>query len=144
VVELDKDLYAQGDPITVTATTMAYDIRTPGAENISDSHFSPVYSSRTFEFVLVDGQGQAVHMTEEGDRLRPVGASRLVVRLDRDSPHLESFRIDTWFELSEPGTYTLTLKQYMGYPKTVGKTPEETEMGEIEIVGNPVTFTRLP
>jgi hypothetical protein len=144
VVELDSDLYAQGDPIIVTATTVSYDIRVPGAENISDARFSPEYSSRLFEFVLVDGQGQAVPMSEEGNRLRLGSTSRLVVTLDRGSPHPESFRIDSWFELSEPGTYTLTLKQYRLFPKTFGETPEETEMGQIEIVGNPVTFTRLP
>lgn len=124
VVELDSDLYAQGAPITVTATILVLD-----DGEVTITFGNPL---RDFEFVFDNDRNENVSLTEEGIRIRYARFARIQDTFDRDTQWQRSFRIDEWFELSEPDTYTLTLKREVWTDEAV------------EVIGNPVTFTRLP
>ncbi|HNT78424.1 MAG TPA: hypothetical protein PKH77_25715 [Anaerolineae bacterium] len=78
-------------------------------------------------------------MTEDGITTMGARTSFLEQGIYPDQPFQEVFRIDTWFELSEPGTYTLTVQKRLEIHDK-----ETNEFGYVEIVGEPVVFTRLP
>jgi hypothetical protein len=124
-VEMNSPSYAQNSPITVTATVLVLD----------DSEVGIAYGNplRDFDFALVDEQSRILKLTEEAAILGGARAPRISHTVTQDNPWQQSFRIDTWFELSSPGTYTLTLKRYAWTPSAT-----------LELEGDPATFTRLP
>lgn len=82
--------------------------------------------------MVLDELGELVPQTAEGYGLVATGRHHMSYPVDQDSPDQESFRVDTWFELSNPGEYTLVLARPAWIPKA------------IILTSNPVTFTRLP
>ena len=65
---------------------------------------------RRYEMTIVDQQGGVLAMTEKGEQAAGKDVPNIGGNLvDRDTPHMEIFRIDEWFDLSRPGFYTLTL-----------------------------------
>jgi hypothetical protein len=127
LVTLDDYAYSQGEPITVTVTVLVLDEgqATVGYENISN----PMHN---YDLTLVNQYGQSVPLTEAGMKLASVRPSHVGWLLNKDAPWRDSFQLDDLFDLSEPGTYTLTLKKNV-WTSVVH-----------ELTGNPVTFTRLP
>jgi hypothetical protein len=127
----NSNSYAQGEPITVTATVSV----------LNDTNVGFDYNRRSinFELRVIDEQGQAVSMTKSGTNALGSFRNSYIPSwgISPDKPFQEVFRIDTWFELSEPGTYTLTVKKRL-------RVGEATEFGYVEVIGNPVSFTRLP
>ncbi len=126
-IVLDKQSYAQNEPITVTAIVSV----------LNDAHLtSPYYASpmKNFRVSLVDEWGQSVPLTEKGSTEKWGPSFRMPMSITRDHPFEETFRIDNWFELSEPGTYTLTVtKNVRNWTPVI-----------IKVIGNPIVFTRLP
>lgn len=127
----NNDNYTQGEPIIITATISVLDD--------TDVGFSRYNPHLNFELYITDAQGEIVQMTEDGITTMGARTSFLEQGIYPDQPFQEVFRIDTWFELSEPGTYTLTVQKRLEIHDK-----ETNEFGYVEIVGEPVVFTRLP
>jgi hypothetical protein len=127
-VATNDNVYERDQPITVTAKLVVLnDVRVSIARNRR--------SSLNFELDIVDGRGKAIQRTEEGMAMLNIKPALVDTVVSLDQPFQESFRIDKWFDLSQPDTYTLTVKQVVRFWE-----PAEV----IEAVGNPVIFTRLP
>lgn len=125
LVSVNKPFYAQGEPVTVTAMISVHnDIR------LDTSDWCDTLSN--YETTLVDEQGQDVPWTGVGGT--GVGC-RFYAEISRNHPFTESFQLNKYFVLSEPGTYTLTMKKYVG---TWGS--EES----FALIAKPVVFTRKP
>ncbi len=113
-------LFELGEPITVTTAVL---VLGPGQMGVGAT-FPP----RDFDMEIVDQHGHSVPLTEEGERLfaRSVLSLKGYV-IDQNTPFLTTFRIDEWFDLSQPGTYTMTLTRVRQGPPS-------------EITGNSVVF----
>lgn len=126
----DKALYDRGDLITVIARL---NIRGDCTLNFISTHVFFDYPPIEF----VNQSGEPVPLTAEGQAL----SSRHMAFLDmkkggawsaEDESSCYRLPIDQWYELSAPGTYTLTL-EYVGF----------VEMGGTGgVTSNPITFTR--
>jgi hypothetical protein len=126
----NRRFYAQEEPITVTACiSVLHNTRVSVTRNRR--------SDLNFELNIVNEQSETVRWTEEGIAVLNIKPSSWEVIVSPGNPFQESFRIDTWFELSKPGTYTLTVR------KSVWARVGET-YGFVEAIGGPVIFTRLP
>jgi hypothetical protein len=129
----NKHFYVPGEPITVTATMLVLnDEARVGVTRDRRSNLS-------FELDIVDERGQPVQRTEAGIAVLNIKPDLTSVIVSSDKPFQESYRIDTWFELSEPGVYTLTVRN-----TTVRVSQAGTMIGFAEVIGDPVVFTRLP
>ncbi|CAG0937321.1 hypothetical protein TFLX_06246 [Thermoflexales bacterium] len=128
IAATNKDTYTQTEPITVTATVVVID---RDGDKISLDHGDDTPLAR-YEIVVLNEQGELVSPTPEGFRLIAAGRHHILGEIDQDNPAREAFRIDTWFDLSKPGQYTLILTRPAWIPKA------------IMLTSNPVTFTRLP
>ncbi len=128
IAATNKDTYAQAESITVTATVVLIDM---DGNKISLDRGGDTPLAR-YQIVVLDEQGEIVLQTPEGWRLVAAGRHHMSYSVDQDSPEQESFRIDTWFDLSQPGKYTLILTRPAWIPQA------------IMLTSNPVTFTRLP
>jgi hypothetical protein len=128
-VALNKSAYAQGEPITVTITTQVLDDgrASVGFENIDN----PMHN---YDLIVNNQYGQNVHLTELGMKLVLVRPGHMGWQLTKDAPWHDTFQVDDLFDLSEPGAYTLTLKQMVWTSLTISH----------ELTTDPVAFTRLP
>ena len=105
IAATNRDTYSQTDPITVTATVIVLDI---DGNKITLDRGGDTPLAR-YQMVVLDKQGELVPQTAEGFRLVAAGRHHMSYPVDQNSPDQESFRVDTWFDLSRPGTYTLVL-----------------------------------
>lgn len=116
-----------GEPITITATVLVFG----EGGLVLNTHRNAL---RDYTITIVDRQGQSVPATDEGRRNSEAGSSSIGgIVVDQNGPRMQSFRIDKWFDLSNPGYYTLSLTRTV----YVSGTPEE-------ITGNPVTIHIVP
>jgi len=128
IAATNKDTYSQTEFITATATVVVLDV--DGRKITLDQGGNTPLAR--YHIVVLDEQGKIVPQTLVGYRLEAAGRHHLQYPIDQDNPDQESFRIDTWFDLSKPGKYTLILTRPAWLPKATNLT------------SNPVTFTRLP
>jgi hypothetical protein len=128
IAATNKDTYAQTEFITVTASVVVLDM---DDNKVSLDRGGDTPLAR-YQIVVFDEQGKLVPQTPEGFGRVAVGRHHLQYPIDQDSPDHEAFRIDTWFELSKPGKYTLILMRPAWIPEA------------LNLISNPVTFTRLP
>jgi hypothetical protein len=121
---LNNNTYQQDEAITVTATVSVHtDV------HLLSSLWCDTLSN--WEIKLVNEQNQPVPPTRTGG-----GGTgcRLPLDITYDQPFEETFQLDTYFELSAPGTYTLTMAKYAS----------TWESEAIKVTSKPVSFTRLP
>ena len=127
-VVMDKQSYAPGEPITVTVTiSVLIDVRFPS------TYRHPIWD---FDLYVTDEMGQDVSLTSHGATASTgMGLGQreeITARLDQ--PYERTFRLDELFELSAPGTYTLTVEKLM-------RSRDSRVYG---VASKPVVFTRLP
>jgi len=127
VAETDQHIYSQGVPILVTTTLLV--LSEGEATIVYESYGNPMAE---YSYTLVDEQGQSVPLTDEGRRYQSAKRSHMASVVQQDQPWRRTFQIDAFFELSQPGTYTLTLAQDVWTSE------------QIEVIGKPVTFIRTP
>jgi hypothetical protein len=127
VVTTDKRSYEQGVPITVTTQLAILD---DGEARVTN-YMNPM---RDYEFVLTDEAGQNVPLTKWGKIAQSARISRALIILAKNHPLPDAFQLDFIYDLSKPGTYTLTLT----------KDSTSIRIPGLEVTGNTVTFSRLP
>jgi len=124
-ISVDKRFYTQGEPVTVTTMISVHDDTRLGASDWCD-----ILSN--YEIDLINEQGQAVSWTGVGG----AGAGcRFFAEISRNHPFTESFQLNQYFRLSEPGTYTLTMQKYVWISGTERS---------FALTAGPVVFARLP
>jgi hypothetical protein len=128
IAATNKDTYTQTESITVTATVVVMD---EDGNKISLDRGGQTPLAR-YQIVVLNEQGEPVPQTTEGWRLVAAGRHHMSYPVDQDNPDHESFRIDTWFDLSRSGKYTLILNRPAWIPEA------------INLTSNPAVFTRLP
>jgi hypothetical protein len=128
IAATNKDTYTQAEPITITATVVVINMD-GGKISLDRGGDTPL---ARYEIVVLNEQGELVPHTSEGIRLMAAGSHHMLSEIDQHNPAHEAFRIDTWFDLSQPGKHTLILTRPAWIPKA------------IMLTSNPVTFTRLP
>jgi hypothetical protein len=128
IAATNKDTYSQTEPITITATVIV--LRRDGATvSLDRGGGTPL---ARYQIAILDEQGKPVSPTPEELRLESARRHHMQYPVDQDNPDRESFRVDTWFDLSKPGKYILVLNRPAWIPKA------------INLTSNPVSFTRLP
>ncbi|CAG0936454.1 hypothetical protein TFLX_05327 [Thermoflexales bacterium] len=127
VVTTDKRSYEQDIPITVTTKLAVLD----DGEGRVINYMNPMMDYR---FILVNETGQDVPLTKWGKIAQSARISRALLVLTRDEFLQDAFQLDFIYDLSKPGTYTLTLT----------KDPRSFPIPGLEVTGNIVTFSRLP
>ncbi len=119
-------IYAVGDPITVTAAVVVF--------GEGELVLGMCNILRDYTITLVDREGQDVAVTDEWTRARNAITPCIGgIVVDRNTPYVESFSIEQWFDLSSTGMYTLTMSREV----VVSGSPQE-------IRGNPVILIIRP
>jgi hypothetical protein len=127
IVTLNGLSYEQGVPITATTKLAVID----DGEGRIINYMNPMMD---YKFVLTNEAGQDVSLTKWGKSAQSARIRRALIALTRNDPFQDAFQLDFLYDLSKPGTYTLTLT----------KDPRTFTVQGLEVTGNTVTFSRLP
>jgi hypothetical protein len=125
----DMTEYYLGDYITlITMLKVQNNCAVPIVNTHPMRDFHPI--------VITNETNKNVPLTEEGQKLKKwaesgEGDKNSPSVLTKEKGYCMRLPIDEWFELSAPGTYTLTLVRRINIPP-------------YEVPGNTITFTRVP
>jgi hypothetical protein len=131
LVRPDRTEYHSGDTITIITMLKLHG-------NCVLHIFKTDPMREFYPIVITNEKGENALLTEEGQRLKELAESGGVEtegwvgdKLTNEHNACARLAIDEWFDLSAPGIYTLTLRHSLN------------QLSE-GVVGNTVTFTRVP
>ncbi len=109
-----------GEPITVTVNVLVFD-----AGELVVERVDPI---QDYTITITDKHGQELSLKEEA---KGYTRARGMAVVNQVTPYIESFRIDTLYDISQTGLYTLTVSRVVSIHN----------VGTYQIEGNPVLFS---